>query len=104
MSDAMSHAILPGAAAGFLVAGLSFGDDPRRPRSRPRRGPARRCGDPHDGASGRCELAAFYLISLAGGVLLVSLRGSQIDLMHFLFGSVLALDDRRFTSSAASPP
>ncbi|RZK91586.1 MAG: metal ABC transporter permease, partial [Methylobacterium sp.] len=39
------------------------------------------------------NLAAFYLISLAGGVLLVSLRGSQIDLMHFLFGSVLALDD-----------
>jgi zinc/manganese transport system permease protein len=39
------------------------------------------------------SLAAFYLISLAGGVLLVSLRGSQVDLMHFLFGSVLALDD-----------
>ncbi len=94
MSDAMSHAILPGAAAGFLVAGLSL--------------PAMTLGGLVAGlvvallagavtraTSVRedANLAAFYLISLAGGVLLVSLRGSQIDLMHFLFGSVLALDD-----------
>ncbi|MBP1182569.1 zinc/manganese transport system permease protein [Methylobacterium sp. PvR107] len=94
MSDAMSHAILPGAAAGFLVAGLSL--------------PAMTLGGLVAGlavallagAATRAtvvredaNLAAFYLISLAGGVLLVSLRGSQIDLMHFLFGSVLALDD-----------
>ncbi|MCJ2043257.1 metal ABC transporter permease [Methylobacterium sp. J-078] len=94
MSDAMSHAILPGAAVGFLVAGLSL--------------PAMTLGGL---AAGLCvalmaglvtrstaikedaSLAAFYLISLAGGVLLVSLRGSQIDLLHILFGSVLALDD-----------
>jgi zinc/manganese transport system permease protein len=38
-------------------------------------------------------LAAFYLISLALGVTLVSWRGSNIDLLHVLFGSVLALDD-----------
>lgn len=94
MSDAMSHAILPGAAAGFLVAGLSL--------------PAMTLGGLVAGlvvallagAVTRttvlredASLAAFYLISLAGGVLLVSLRGSQVDLMHFLFGSVLALDD-----------
>jgi zinc/manganese transport system permease protein len=94
MSDAMSHAILPGAAAGFLVAGLSL--------------PAMTLGGLAAGlvvallagAVTRttalredASLAAFYLISLAGGVLLVSLRGSQVDLMHFLFGSVLALDD-----------
>ncbi|MDP4002426.1 metal ABC transporter permease [Methylobacterium sp. NEAU K] len=94
MSDAMSHAILPGAAAGFLVAGLSL--------------PAMTLGGLVAGlavallagAATRAtvvredaNLAAFYLISLAAGVLLVSLRGSQIDLMHFLFGSVLALDD-----------
>jgi zinc/manganese transport system permease protein len=94
MSDAMSHAILPGAAAGFLVAGLSL--------------PAMTLGGLAAGlvvallagAVTRttalredASLAAFYLISLAGGVMLVSLRGSQIDLMHFLFGSVLALDD-----------
>ena len=39
------------------------------------------------------SLAAFYLISLALGVLLVSLRGSNVDLMHVLFGTVLALND-----------
>ncbi len=38
-------------------------------------------------------MAAFYLISLALGVLLVSLRGSSVDLMHVLFGTVLALDN-----------
>ena len=39
------------------------------------------------------SLAAFYLISLALGVLIVSTRGSNVDLMHLLFGTVLALDD-----------
>ncbi len=38
-------------------------------------------------------LAAFYLTSLALGVMLVSLRGSNVDLLHVLFGTVLALDD-----------
>ena len=38
-------------------------------------------------------MAAFYLISLALGVLIVSLRGSSIDLMHVLFGTVLALNN-----------
>ncbi|KQP42382.1 zinc ABC transporter permease [Methylobacterium sp. Leaf104] len=94
MSDAMSHAILPGAAVGFLVAGLSL--------------PAMTLGGLAAGLAVAlmaglvtrstvikedASLAAFYLISLAGGVLLVSLRGSQIDLLHILFGTVLALDD-----------
>ena len=39
------------------------------------------------------SLAAFYLVSLAAGVLMVSLRGSSVDLLHVLFGTVLALDD-----------
>jgi zinc/manganese transport system permease protein len=39
-------------------------------------------------------LAVLYLMSLAAGVLLVSLRGSNIDLMHVLFGTVLAVDTR----------
>ena len=37
------------------------------------------------------ELAALFLISLALGVAIVSLRGNNVDLLHFLFGSVLAL-------------
>ena len=39
------------------------------------------------------SFAAFYLTSLALGVLLVSLQGSNVDLLHVLFGSVLAVDD-----------
>ena len=39
------------------------------------------------------SFAAFYLTSLAAGVLIVSMRGSNVDLMHILFGTVLALDD-----------
>jgi len=39
------------------------------------------------------SLAAFFLISLALGVTIVSVRGTNIDLLHFLFGSVLALDN-----------
>ena len=92
--DAMSHAILPGAAVGYLVAGLSL--------------PAMTIGGLVAGItvavlSGLvarfttlkedASLAAFYLLSLALGVMLVSLRGSNVDLLHVLFGTVLALDN-----------
>jgi zinc/manganese transport system permease protein len=94
MSDAMSHAIMPGAAAGFLVAGLSV--------------PAMTAGGLLAGMTVAvlaglvarrtilredASLAAFYLVSIAAGVALVSTRGSNVDLLHFLFGTVLALDD-----------
>ena len=35
------------------------------------------------------------------GVLLVSLRGSNVDLLHILFGTVLALDDAALRDRAA---
>ncbi len=38
------------------------------------------------------SFAGFYLGSLALGVTLVSLRGSSVDLLHVLFGSILAVD------------
>lgn len=94
MGDALSHAILPGVAVGFLVAGLSL--------------PAMMLGGVVTGLlvalfSGwvarmtpmreDTSFATFYLISLGLGVLLVSVRGSNVDLMHVLFGSVLGLDD-----------
>jgi zinc/manganese transport system permease protein len=102
MGDAMSHAILPGAAIGFLFAGLSL--------------PAMSLGGFVAGfavalASGLvaratvlredASLAAFYLVSLALGVLIVSVRGSNIDLLHVLFGTVLALDDAAIILLAA---
>jgi zinc/manganese transport system permease protein len=48
------------------------------------------------------SLAAFYLISLALGVLIISLKGSAVDLMHVLFGTVLALDDAALLYLAAT--
>lgn len=92
--DAMSHAILPGAALGYLAAGLSLG-----PMTvggllaglivAAGSGVVARATILREDAS----LAAFYLISLALGVTIISLRGSNVDLLHVLFGSVLALDD-----------
>lgn len=39
------------------------------------------------------SFASFYLISLALGVLLVSIHCSNVDLSRLLFGSILAVDD-----------
>lgn len=94
MGDAMAHGILPGAALGYLYAGLSLG--------------AMTLGGIVAGvlvavAAGLVarstvlkedtSMAAFYLLSLALGVLIVSTRGSNVDLLHVLFGTVLALND-----------
>ena len=92
--DAMSHAILPGAAAGFLVSGLAIlpmtlGGFAAGLVVALLAGLVSRFTAQREDSS----LAAFYLISLALGVLLVSFRGSSVDLMHVLFGTVLALND-----------
>lgn len=94
MGDAMAHGILPGAALGYLYAGLSLG--------------AMTLGGIVAGvlvavAAGLVarstvlkedtSMAAFYLLSLALGVLIVSTRGSNVDLLHVLFGTVLALNN-----------
>jgi zinc/manganese transport system permease protein len=95
MGDAMSHAILPGVAIGYLIAGFSLS--------------AMSAGGLIAGLSVAflagavsrstvlkedASLAAFYLISLASGVLIVSARGSNVDLMQVLFGTVLSLDNK----------
>lgn len=92
--EAMAHAILPGAAIAYLIAGLSL--------------PLMTLGGIVSGLlvavastlvarSGRqsedSSLATFYLMSLSLGVVIVSTHGNQVDLLHVLFGSVLALDD-----------
>jgi len=94
MGDAMSHAVLPGAAIGFMFAGLSL--------------PAMSLGGLGAGLlvallagivtrltplREDASFAAFYLMSLALGVLIVSTHGSSIDLLHVLFGTILAVDD-----------
>jgi zinc/manganese transport system permease protein len=92
--DAMAHAILPGVAIGYLMFGLSLG--------------AMTIGGLIAGfivailagvvarvsvLKEDTSLAAFYLLSVALGVTIVSLKGSNVDLLHVLFGSVLALGD-----------
>jgi zinc/manganese transport system permease protein len=94
MGDAMSHAILPGAAIGYLLAGLSLfamslGGFAAGLAVALAAGLVARSTILREDAS----LAAFYLVSLALGVLIVSVRGSNVDLLHVLFGTVLALDD-----------
>jgi zinc/manganese transport system permease protein len=92
--DAMAHAILPGAAVGYLVAGLSlpamtFGGLLAGVVVAVLSGVVARLTALKEDAS----LAALYLVSLALGVVIVSLRGSNVDLLRVLFGTVLSLDD-----------
>jgi zinc/manganese transport system permease protein len=94
IGDAMGHAILPGAAIGYLVSGLSLG--------------AMTLGGMAAGFTVAIlaglvarnttlredtALAAFYILSLAAGVTLLSARGSNVDIFRVLFGSILGLDD-----------
>src|ERR1700687_5103305 len=91
--NVLSYAVMPGAALGFLYAGyslaaLSFGGlltglvvaglAALKAGSTPQRQDV--------------SLIAFYLVSLSFGILIVAARGSQADLMHVLFGTVLAVD------------
>ncbi|MEA9391878.1 metal ABC transporter permease [Acerihabitans sp. TG2] len=93
VGDALSHAILPGVAVGYLLCGMSL--------------MAMGIGGFIAGLlvailSGLvtsqtalkedASFAGFYLGSLALGVTLVSLHGSSVDLLHLLFGSILAVD------------
>jgi zinc/manganese transport system permease protein len=93
MGDAMAHGILPGAAIGFWIAGLSL--------------PAMTLGgltaglvmaaigalvSRHTGLREDSSLAALYPISLASGILLLGLAGRRLDLLGLLFGSALAVD------------
>ena len=102
IGDAMAHAILPGVALGFLAAGFSL--------------PIMSLGGILSGLliavlagsvsqmTGHREdsaMASFFLISLAAGVMLVSLGGSSVDLTHVLFGSILAVNSTALVLIAA---
>lgn len=93
VGDAMSHAILPGAAIGYLVAGslsltaMGLGGLIAGVAVALLSGAVSRATVLQEDAS----FASFYLASLALGVLIVSLRGSNIDLLHVLFGTILAI-------------
>lgn len=93
LGDALSHAVLPGVALGFMLFGLSL--------------PAMALGGVLAGLliaaiagwlsrvtvlKEDASLTAIYLLALAIGVMLISRQGSQLDLLHILFGSALGVD------------
>ncbi len=94
VSDAMAHAILPGVAVAFLVWGAGVWSIT--------------LGGLAAGilislfsvflsrATRIKEDAVFtllFLFSLTSGIILLSLKGSNVDLMHMLLGDVLAIDE-----------
>src|SRR5437762_12896178 len=94
VGDAMAHAILPGAAIGFLLSGLNLfamttGGLIAGFAVAILAGVVSRSTGLKEDAS----LATFYLVSLALGVTIVSMEGTNIDLLHVLFGNILAMDD-----------
>src|SRR4030088_99449 len=103
VGDAMAHAILPGAAIGFLLSGLSLfamtaGGLIAGFVVALLTGFVARTTELKEDAA----LATFYLLSLALGVTIVSIKGTNIDLLHVLFGNVLALDDLSLLLIAAN--
>ncbi len=94
VGDAMAHAILPGAAIGFLLSGLNLyamatGGLIAGFAVALLAGLVSRSTGLKEDAS----LATFYLASLALGVTIVSIKGTNVDLLHVLFGNILAMDD-----------
>jgi zinc/manganese transport system permease protein len=90
--DALSHAVLPGVAAAFLLSGLAvipmtIGGLVAGLAVALFSGLVTRVAKQREDIS----FAAFYLISLALGVLLVGLRGEELELDHVLFGHILEL-------------
>lgn len=93
VGDALSHGVLPGIAIAFLFFGfniyaMSFGGIIAGVLIAIVASLIAHYTNLKEDAS----FAALYLFSLAVGVVLIMEIGSQADLLHILFGSVLAVD------------
>jgi zinc/manganese transport system permease protein len=93
MGDALSHSVLPGAAVGYVLAGLSLlpmaiGGVLSGLLVAILAGMVSRYTFMKEEAS----FAGFFLISVALGVLIIATRSNSIDIMHILFGSALAIN------------
>lgn len=93
VGDAMSHAILPGVALAFAVFGfailpMSIGGLLAGVIVAMLAAMLSRMTKLKEDAS----FTMFYLVSLAAGVTIISVNGSNVDLMHMLFGNILAID------------
>lgn len=94
LGDAMSHAILPGVAVAFILAGLSVW-------------PMTLGGFAAGLAVSMAALflsrttlmkedssfTFIYLLCIAMGVIMISIKGSNVDLLHILFGNILAMNN-----------
>jgi len=94
LGDAISHAVLPGVAVAYMLAGLSLtamatGGVISGMLAAGLAGLISRFTTLKEDAS----LAAIYLVALALGVTLLSRHGTQLDLLHILFGSALGVDE-----------
>lgn len=90
--DSLSHGVLPGVAVAYLLSGLAaipmtIGGLVAGLVVALGSGFVTRVAKQREDIS----FAAFYLMSLALGVLLVSLRGEDLELEHVLFGDILHL-------------
>ncbi|MDB5365044.1 MAG: zinc transporter permease [Rhodospirillales bacterium] len=102
VADVMSHAVLPGAAVAFLFAGFSlswmgFGGLVAGLCIAVAAGFITRSTPIQEDAS----FAALYILAIASGVAILSTAGSNLDLVHVLFGSLLAIDDTALLLIAA---
>jgi zinc/manganese transport system permease protein len=103
IGDTMAHAVLPGVAVGFLLAGMSL--------------PAMSLGGFAAGLlvalfaglvtrftpiKEDASFAAFFVISLALGVLLVAAQGDPHALVEVLFGDATAIDRNALLLTAGS--
>ena len=94
LGDALSHAILPGVALGFMFFGLSLtamalGGVLAGLLVVGLAGLVSRLTPLREDAS----LAALYLTALALGVTLIAHHGTRLDVLHILFGSTLGVDE-----------
>ena len=92
VTDAMSHALLPGIAVAFLLKGfsimaMSLGAFLAATIFALLAGLVSRVTTQKEDAS----FAVLYLFALASGVMIISFKGSSSDLMHLLFGNVLMI-------------
>jgi zinc/manganese transport system permease protein len=101
-SDVLGHAVMPGAAIGFLYGGpsptwLSIGGLASGLAVGMLGVLMMRGRDRND-----TGLVAFYLVALSLGVLLVTWRGSNVDVIRVLFGTILSVDHRSLLQMATS--
>jgi zinc/manganese transport system permease protein len=95
MGDVIAHAILPGTAAGFIMAGMSFaamslGGLIAGLAVALLAGLATRFTSMREDAS----LVCAYLIAVAIGILLLAMHGSAQDLEDILFGDATSIDNQ----------